>query len=1305
MKGETMYSNQNLAAKTTISFMVIFIILISPVMADYDADGVDLQGRYKHGYCSTAFAAGEYVYAASGTVLEILSISDLSLVGEIATESIVSSIVVSGSYAYIANWSDGFKVIDISNPADPVIVNSLAIPGQCWEVSIFGNYAYVGNDLNGLKIIDISNPLLPTIAGSFLPEPAVGFEGTQVVDNIAYAATKQGLYILDVSDPTNPIELGFSASDYGSWQVTVVDTIAYLPESNAGIRIVNISDPQNPLDLGYFGTPGPTVWIEVIGSTAYVAELTAGIQILDITNLLQPDSIGMYDTQYADGIHIQGDTLYLAASSWGLELVDISTSPELTHINGSDGGGYALDLYVRDDYAYVALRGLGLGVFEISDPVNLELLTLVDMENVFTLHGSGDYLYVVDGYNFHILDISDPAIPLITYSSSYEYINTVFCDGKILYLGGAPDLQIMDVSDPYSPELLGSLDGLLRSPNSLFVSGPFAYLANRQGGLHIINIMDPTAPESVGSYEGFEYAWSVYVSGQYAYVADRYVGLLRIIDISNPEFPFETSNYSVGDAARDISGSGSYAYVLDSWHGVRVIDCANPYNPEEVGYFDTGSYGIGIYADNGLLGVADGGGGFYLLETELKQPVFTVNSTGDASDANWGDGICDDGTGDCTLRAAIEEANAHPGYDKIAFDIEGAESHTIQPNSGLPMILEPVILDGTTEPDFLGTPIVEVDGSFAGNSNGIWINSGSCVVRGLVINRFINEAGIHLGAHGGNVIEGNYVGTNVSGSLAFGNNIGIWMLDHSKYNMIGGTSRGTGNLVSGNHETGISIVGGAYNNLVLGNLIGTDASGFGELSNNGPGIVINTQKNIIGSPVLSGSNVISGNDLSGIDIIGEAANENIIMGNFIGTDLTGSEAIPNLGSGIWIEEGSDNIIGGLEPGTGNLISGNINNGVSIFRETATGNQILGNYIGTDVFGTGTIANGTGIRLRAPNNFIGNAQPDRRNVISGNSTGIIIEWTISENNLIQGNFIGLAADGLSPLGNAFYGIKVDTYIGNNQIGGSAEGEGNSIAYNNNDGIWISHGSRIAIQSNSIYANGGLGIDLAPNGVTANDPGDVDTGPNNLQNYPERLNFGIDAADNLIFQYLVDSDSENSDYPIVVEFFLADDGGEGQMFLASDVYSSGDHDTGLKTMDLGQAINFDLEMGDYIVATATDAAGNTSEFSEMSELTDYVDVDDPIEIPDNYVLLQNYPNPFNPTTSIRYGLPETSDVSLIIYDLTGREVRRFSETAQGAGWFNLIWDGSNNNGEPVSTGVYFCRLQAGSYSQTIKMVYLR
>src|SRR5712692_8328746 len=132
-----------------------------------------------------------------------------------------------------------------------------------------------------------------------------------------------------------------------------------------------------------------------------------------------------------------------------------------------------------------------------------------------------------------------------------------------------------------------------------------------------------------------------------------------------------------------------------------------------------------------------------------SQVTFTVNSTADGADSNLADGVCDDGTGHCTLRAAIQQANATPGHDVINFSI-GTGMQTIRPASRLPDITDPVTIDGSTQPGFSGRPIIELSGASAG-APGLLIFAGDSTIQGVVINRFTGD-GIALIGHGNNTI-------------------------------------------------------------------------------------------------------------------------------------------------------------------------------------------------------------------------------------------------------------------------------------------------------------------------------------------------------------------------------------------------------------------------------------------------------------------------------------------------------------------------------------------------------------------------
>jgi CSLREA domain-containing protein len=331
------------------------------------------------------------------------------------------------------------------------------------------------------------------------------------------------------------------------------------------------------------------------------------------------------------------------------------------------------------------------------------------------------------------------------------------------------------------------------------------------------------------------------------------------------------------------------------------------------------------------------------------QATYTVNSTGDGADANTGDGVCDDGGGNCTLRAAIGQANATPGLDNIHFSIAGTGPHTIQPASSLPRVTDPVVIDGYTQPGSSANTNPRSQGTNAVlmivlnatnhmSGEGLEIDAGNSTVRGLRIEAAPDYV-IGLRTNGGNTIEGNVL---LPGSAAAN---GVYILTAD--NTIGGTSPAARNVIGGS-LTGISIFSGT-GNVVQGNLIGTTAAGTAALANQiGIRILVSASQNTIGGTAVGAGNVISGN-LYGIRIEGD---ENTVAGNLIGTDVSGTLPLGNdVGVTIF---GMSNTVGGV--GAGNVISGNSLNGVQI--EGGSGNTVAGNLIGTDASGVQPLGNGT-----------------------------------------------------------------------------------------------------------------------------------------------------------------------------------------------------------------------------------------------------------------------------------------------------------------------------------------------------------
>lgn len=330
----------------------------------------------------------------------------------------------------------------------------------------------------------------------------------------------------------------------------------------------------------------------------------------------------------------------------------------------------------------------------------------------------------------------------------------------------------------------------------------------------------------------------------------------------------------------------------------------------------------------------------------------------------------------------------------------------------------------------------------------------------------------------------------VNGSLPLGNyGGGVLIANAASGNLVGGKEESARNIISGNRANGVSIFNpGTNGNTLQGNFIGTDASGKAALPNSGVGVWVGdgASETLIGGKDPIARNVISGNNGDGVSINGAGTMGTVVRGNYIGTNSSGTVPLPNLYNGVTLISGTNN--NQIEK---NLISGNGGDGVGIYEPGTTGNMVRFNKIGTDV--TGTVALGNNVRGvfvagGASDNFI------KGNLISGNwAAGIRLSDAGTERNKIQGNFIGTDATGKSALGNGFVGIRITDGAANNLIGGMGSDMGNTIAFNAATGIALNFaaGSGNSLLSNSVFSNGGLGIDLGEDGVTPNDQGDGDS----------------------------------------------------------------------------------------------------------------------------------------------------------------------------------------------------------------------
>ncbi len=525
-----------------------------------------------------------------------------------------------------------------------------------------------------------------------------------------------------------------------------------------------------------------------------------------------------------------------------------------------------------------------------------------------------------------------------------------------------------------------------------------------------------------------------------------------------------------------------------------------------------------------------------------------------AYDANTGNGICATPSGDCTLRAALQEANDFAGHVEVLFAIPGTGVQTIQLVSSLPSLRDDagVTIDGYSQPGAAvntdplvsnAAIMVEIRGGGPTAFDAVKIRSDNNVVKGLAI---------------------------------YDARRPIWM-------------------------KGPAPGDGADDNLIVGNFVGTDAAGTfatNVLAPTAHGIHIEGESggNVMGTPALADRNVVSGNARHGIGIWHANSDGNVIQNNIVGLSPDGTTALANAKHGLDVNfSAADTRIGGLGVNEGNLVSGNLDSAIEVSHNPLDSQgqvpdmstQVLGNRIGTfpdgETFSTATANFNTGVFVE---DGVTNTLIDGNTIVNNGKGGIRILNGGGNGNtsgtVVRNNFIGVSPLGVA-IANGQVGVSVES-------SGSTIGPGNTIA--NTPGPAITSSELDAVgntfTANSMAGNTGLGIELSPPGTNVNDPGDADVGPNDLLNYPD-----LTRTTEQVFEGTACAGC-------TVEFFTVDTtpgaGLAGGAFIGTIVTDG----TGAFSF-----ANTTVAQGVSVTATTTDTAQNTSEFAPAWVVTEHSD----------------------------------------------------------------------------------------------------
>ena len=529
----------------------LWVVDISDPSAPTQLGSYDTPGR-----AQAVVVVGPRAYVADDTSLRIMDISDPTTPAEIGfLDSNAESVAVRGGYAYVGEvrcageaCSGTLQVVDVSNPAAPAAVASYDMPGYTVDVgvTVVDAKAYVADGLGGLRIIDVSDPTAPAAVGAWPREPSE-------------VQTANGVYATNVA---------------------VTGDYAYIADRLGGMSVVDVSDPSNPEQVGTYAMPGGAADVAIAGSFAYVAG-RQGLQIVDLSDTSAPVPAGSYQVpSWPNRVEVEGDLAYVA-SGRGLRIVDVSIPADPVQVGSYDPPLKIQNLTTLDGYALVTdgdcaggQCGGHLWLVDTTDPAFANPAGSLDLSPGFAVAAStqGSYAYIAarqDG--LRVMDLSQPDSPreIGAYQTPGFAMDVAVQGGHAFVAARKGGLRVIDISDPTTPREVG----FHLPPDETWtvaVSGRLAYVGDRTFGLRVVNISDPTAPFEIGVLDMPRSCQDVVVAGDEVYVAIGFEGL-RVIDVSDPYVPLEVGFYQSPGTADSVAWVDGLIYVADGEGGLLIL--------------------------------------------------------------------------------------------------------------------------------------------------------------------------------------------------------------------------------------------------------------------------------------------------------------------------------------------------------------------------------------------------------------------------------------------------------------------------------------------------------------------------------------------------------------------------------------------------------------------------------------------------------------------------------------------------------------------------------------------------------------
>ena len=673
--------------------IIVIIIIMTTITLTIPMVAADVQriqkiGHWPWGPCWDLFVNNNYLFMSSGCSVWVFDVSDPHnpvKISEIDLEGFVTSLYVENNYLYVSS-GDNLYIIDISDIKNPTIVSISPYHGF---IRVHGKYAYVSGS-GKFWILDVSNPYSPKEIGSL--ETSGG--RFRVVGNYVYLATGKDFEIIDVSDPTCP-KIVSSLPKKSRFRISDVDVkgnIAYIVEYKAGIRAIDVSDPANPVEVGFIGDynntwkfPAVKIWID--GNYAYVSTRYEGFRIVNISDPknMKIVSKGFNATLagYQEGIMEYNGYVYVVSYAVGLGIWNVSDPKHPKFIKMIWTPGRSFGVSMKDHYIYVG-DDRGFNILDVSDLAYPRFIKHIPGARGGAPIIRESIAYRCQGWGpLLIFDVSDPANPVKIgefshHISIFKFEDNVAyatqCAVKINGTWGGKFL-ILDVSNPRNITVIGEFNISARPYSSGAILGNYAYIGLFKKPILILNISNPKNITKVGEIPLKDASIIIPINNTLMYVKAGYN--LAILDTSNPANPklIKTIAFPPNVHTRGIKLWKERNKLFVGGDHIVVYNISDPINPVLEKIYNENAYSFYFIPNSNIFFAAAHDNGVYVFrygEPDTTPPkisnvtitpdVFSVKIEWDTNE----------------LADSLIKYGTKPGvYDKQIYDSKKVKHHSV----------------------------------------------------------------------------------------------------------------------------------------------------------------------------------------------------------------------------------------------------------------------------------------------------------------------------------------------------------------------------------------------------------------------------------------------------------------------------------------------------------------------------------------------------------------------------------------------------------------------------------------------------